>query len=95
MIFSDSSIHEYLLSQEIFEALQEKNRSQSAFSQKIRRKNPPFFQNPSSPLLQDHSLAGDLEGYRAFSVTGDYRVVYFKEEVTFHLYDIGTHNQVY
>lgn len=54
-----------------------------------------FFQNPGSPLLQDHSLAGDLEGYRAFSVTGDYRVVYFKEEDRFHLYDIGTHNQVY
>lgn len=54
-----------------------------------------FFQNPSHPLLQDHSLAGDLEGLKAFSITGDFRVVYFMKEDTLHLYDIGTHNQVY
>ena len=54
-----------------------------------------FFQNSNSAVLQDHALTGDLEGYRAFSVTGDFRVVYFKEKDTLHLYDIGTHNQVY
>lgn len=54
-----------------------------------------FFQNSSNPVLQDHSLTGDLEGYRAFSITGDFRVVYFIEKDTLHLYDIGTHNQVY
>ena len=54
-----------------------------------------FFENSSNPILQDHSLTNDLEGYRAFSVTGDIRVIYYIEKDTIHLYDIGTHNQVY
>lgn len=54
-----------------------------------------FQQNQSSPLLKDHSLTGDMKGYRAFSVTGDVRIVYYlKDDITW-LYDIGTHNQVY
>lgn len=54
-----------------------------------------FFQNSSSKVLQDHALTGDLEGYRAFSVTGDFRVVYYITEDILNLFDIGTHNQVY
>jgi len=46
-------------------------------------------------LLQDHLLMGKLEGYRAFSVTGDIRVVYYIHDQTAYFVDIGTHNQVY
>jgi addiction module RelE/StbE family toxin len=55
-----------------------------------------FFNNPNDPLLKNHPLKGDLVGFRAFSITGDVRVIYkviSQKEVRFT--DIGTHNQVY
>lgn len=47
-------------------------------------------------LLKIHELKGDLDGYFAFSVTGDIRAIFQKiseEEII--LVDIGSHNQVY
>ena len=55
-----------------------------------------FIANRKNPLLRDHKLIGTLEGLRVFSVAGDLRVIYIKENgesVTF--IDIGTHNQIY
>ena len=55
-----------------------------------------FIKNKQDPILRDHKLIGKLKSYRAFSITGDIRVVYSEESrdtVTF--VDIGTHNQVY
>jgi len=55
-----------------------------------------FAQNPSHPLLDDHALRGKKLQLRAFSVTGDIRIVYLplaQNHVL--LLDIGTHNQVY
>lgn len=56
-----------------------------------------LFQNtPSIPILKDHVLKGKKKNFRAFSVTGDVRIVYFpvsSEKVIF--MDIGSHNQVY
>lgn len=52
--------------------------------------------NPKNPILKDHALSGTKKGLRAFSITGDIRVVYLpisENEVVF--IDIGTHNQVY
>lgn len=55
-----------------------------------------FQQNPSNPVLKDHPLKGSKRKFRAFSITGDIRIIYQKindKHVVF--YDIGTHNQVY
>lgn len=52
--------------------------------------------DPKNPLLKDHGLTGAKRGLRAFSITGDIRVVYLPlsgDEVI--LIDIGSHNQVY
>ena len=46
------------------------------------------------PSLRNHELMGDKIGYRAFSVTGDIRVVYKIEGEDIRLYDISSHNQV-
>ena len=54
-----------------------------------------FRTNPDNPLLHDHSLVGSKLGLRAFSINGDIRVIYSRQEDTFLFYDIGTHNQVY
>lgn len=45
--------------------------------------------------LHDHALIGKLVGKRAFSVTGDIRVVYVELEDAIVFLDIGSHNQVY
>lgn len=54
-----------------------------------------FIESPTDSILKDHKLTGKLSTYRAFSVTGDIRVVYRIVNNDLWLYDIGTHNQVY
>ena len=54
-----------------------------------------FSENPANEILKDHALSGKLEGYRAFSITGDIRVVYHVLDGIAYFIDIGTHSQVY
>lgn len=61
------------------------------FDERVRK----FAENPQDVILSDHALTGKLSGNRAFSVSGDIRVVYYVHENTAYLIDIGTHNQVY
>lgn len=49
----------------------------------------------TNPILRDHRLKGVRSDHRAFSVTGDIRVVYFISNQIAYFIDIGTHNQVY
>ncbi len=52
--------------------------------------------DPKNSLLKDHGLTGAKKRLRAFSVTGNIRIVYLPisdTEVVF--IDIGSHNQVY
>ncbi len=55
-----------------------------------------FKADPKNPILKDHGLTGAKKKLRAFSITGDIRIVYLPAsdmEVIF--IDIGSHNQVY
>lgn len=54
-----------------------------------------FVADSSDIALKDHALAGKLQGHRAFSVTGDIRVIYYTHEKAIYFVDIGTHSQVY
>lgn len=54
-----------------------------------------FLRNPQEPFLKDHKLTGAKKHLRAFSITGDIRVLYYQEGGKIYLVDIGTHNQVY
>jgi len=54
-----------------------------------------FSKNSRDPVLHDHQLKGAYKELRAFSITGDMRVVYRIEKNTMVFLDIGTHNQVY
>lgn len=62
-----------------------------AFHQRLKL----FTQDPYQLLLKNHPLSGKLQGYRAFSITGDIRVVYYVSGGIAYFVDIGTHNQVY
>lgn len=68
----------------------------SSLDRKFKERLNLFIENRSNPVLKDHSLKGARMKYRAFSVTGDIRVVYEKvNSGSILLHDIGTHNQVY
>lgn len=56
-----------------------------------------FQDNPFDPHLKNHPLVGKLAGQRAFSVTGDLRVLFeeYDTYVLVLLLDVGTHSQVY
>jgi addiction module RelE/StbE family toxin len=54
-----------------------------------------FFTDSKHPLLKDHPLKGKKIGLRAFSITGNIRVIYQIVNNTVYFFDIGTHNQVY
>ena len=55
-----------------------------------------FLTNQRNPLLKNHPLKGNLVGLRAFSVSGDYRVIFKIIGIdSVKLIDIGTHAQVY
>jgi len=54
-----------------------------------------FSENYQNPHLKDHQLTGKLQGFRSFSITGDIRVIYYKNDDTAYFVDIGTHNQMY
>lgn len=62
---------------------------------KFEEKLNLFIQDSKNLKLKDHKLLGSFEGFKAFSVTGDIRVVYRVVEGVIELYDIGNHNQVY
>lgn len=54
-----------------------------------------FATDPRDPLLRTHKLKGELEGYWAFSVDEDLRVVFRWEGEEAFLVNIGSHDQVY
>ena len=66
-----------------------------SIDQAFQRRLELFLLDPYHPLLKDHKLVGAKTDYRAFSVTGDIRVVYKRAGNAVILYDIGTHAQVY
>lgn len=54
-----------------------------------------FIAGQRSAPMNDHVLTGSLQGRRAFSISGDVRVIYIELEDKIIFLDIGTHNQVY
>lgn len=70
-------------------------RNKSNFQKKFGERVKLFVQSPQEQILQDHPLSGKQEGYRAFSITGDIRVIYYIQDDIAYFVDVGTHNQVY
>jgi len=56
-----------------------------------------FKNDPYSPRLKNHALKGAMKGQRAFSVSGDCRVIFeeFEDYFLVILLDVGSHSQVY
>jgi addiction module RelE/StbE family toxin len=55
-----------------------------------------FRENRFHPLLHDHALTGDREGYRSINITGDWRLIYEPIQTNVvRLMDIDTHHNLY
>jgi addiction module RelE/StbE family toxin len=54
-----------------------------------------FATDPQDPILRMHKLKGDLDGYWAFSVDDDLRVLVRWEGDEVFLVNLGSHDQVY
>lgn len=62
---------------------------------KFQQRLKLFINDSTNPILKDHQLIGPKSYRRAFSVTGNIRVIYQKVAGGVLLMDIGSHNQVY
>ena len=80
---------------EFRKAYQKRIQSNVNLDKRFEARYDLFEEDPTNPVLKDHALTGKLDGQRAFSITGDIRVVYYIFEDTCYFIDIGTHNQVY
>ncbi|MBI5620066.1 type II toxin-antitoxin system mRNA interferase toxin, RelE/StbE family [Candidatus Gottesmanbacteria bacterium] len=70
--------------------------SQPKLVKRVRERLLQFAQNPQNLFLKDHPLKGNQLGLRAFSITGDIRIIYKRVDNTMiRLVDIGSHNQIY
>ncbi|MEP7378036.1 MAG: type II toxin-antitoxin system YafQ family toxin [Chloroflexota bacterium] len=76
------------------------------FERRARKLKPPkdrflraalrrFAVGPLDPLLRTHKLKGDLDGYWAFSVDDDLRVLFRWDDETFTLIGLGSHDEIY
>lgn len=54
-----------------------------------------FAADPRDPLLRTHKLRGDLDGYWAFTVDDDLRVLLRWEGEVATLVTLGSHDEVY
>ena len=63
---------------------------------KVMERLALFVQNEMHPLLDNHPLKFDWEGYRSINITGDYRVIFKKaSETLVRLEAVGTHSELY
>ena len=55
-----------------------------------------FVADQFDPILNNHKLGHEFEGYRSINVTGDWRIVYKRvDEQTCLLHIVGTHHQLF
>lgn len=54
-----------------------------------------FKENKYSPILNNHSLSGKLNGLRSINVSGDYRAIFEEKSENIIFVAIGTHSELY
>ena len=64
---------------------------QSRFEERLKL----FLEDSFHPLLNNHQLHGEWEGYRSINITGDLRAIFKVEEETAIFVAIDTHTNLY
>ena len=58
-----------------------------------------FLKDVNSPILNNHELQQEWQGYRSIDITNDWRAIYrqvkFAGETVIYFISIGTHKQLY
>lgn len=55
-----------------------------------------FVVDPHHPLLHNHSLQGERQGFYSINITGDWRCIYKKvDSDTIQLFELDTHHHLY
>ena len=63
---------------------------------RFKERRDLFLGDPFHPLLNNHQLQGDYQGYRSINITGDLRAVYEElDSDTVHFIALGTHTELY
>jgi len=62
---------------------------------KFRARLKIFIENPTQPILNNHSVEKVFTGCRSINITGDYRAIFKIENELFVFVDIGTHSELY
>ena len=70
-------------------------RNNRSLQKRITQRVEIFINDKFASILRDHKLKGKKKSFRAFSITGDIRVIYEETVDSFIFLDIGTHSQVY
>ncbi len=67
-----------------------------AIQKKIDERLVLFMKDPFNPILNNHALGGEYEGYRSINITGDYRGLYelINNDVAYFM-TIDTHSNLY
>lgn len=62
---------------------------------KFKERRDLFMSNEFHPILNNHALSGQYEGYRSINITGDLRVLYKKNGEFVMFVKIDTHSNLY
>lgn len=54
-----------------------------------------YLTDPSHPLLNVHTLTGEMFPLLSMNVTADYRALFIQSKSVITFYEIGTHSQLY
>ncbi len=54
-----------------------------------------FLQNSNNPILNNHKLHGKYKEHRSIDITGDYRLIFYKQDISLDLEAVGTHSELY
>lgn len=62
---------------------------------KFKERRNLFMINEFDPVLNNHALSGNYQGYRSINVSGDLRALYKKEQNLIIFVAIGSHSRLY
>ena len=62
---------------------------------KFRERRDIFLQDEFHPIINNHALRGEYQGYRSINIGGDLRAIYRKSSGDVFFVAIGSHSRLY
>lgn len=71
------------------------NKLTESQKRKFRDRRDIFLRDEFHPVLNNHALKGEYQGYRSINIGGDLRAIYRKNSENILFMAIGSHSQLY